>query len=180
MIAIGIGCRKSCASEAIVALVRRALAECGRGSLPPCGGGPGRGVAQAQPIESQSLYPSGQRDPSSVMLRMPPSPARGEGEGAPRLFTLVDKRGEPGLRGAAEALGFELVFLSRAALAAAAPRLLTLSPAAQRRFGLDSVAEAAALAGGGPNARLLAPRLAADGATCAIAVDRSGQWDDPP
>jgi cobalt-precorrin 5A hydrolase len=97
----------------------------------------------------------------------------------PRLFTLVDKRGEPGLIAAAEALGFELVFLSRAALAAVAPRLLTRSPAAQRRFGLDSVAEAAALAGAGPKATLLAPRLAADGATCAIAVDCS-EWSAPP
>jgi len=92
-------------------------------------------------------------------------------EGVPRLFSLIDKSGEPGLSAAAEALGFELVFLSREALAAAAPRLLTRSAASQRRFGLASVAEAAALAGAGPRARLLAPRLAAYGATCAIALD---------
>jgi len=91
---------------------------------------------------------------------------------------LIDKRGEPGLRAAAETLGLDLVFLPREALAAVAARLLTRSAAAQRQFGLDSVAEAAALAGGGPNARLLAPRLAAGGATCAIAVDR-GEGSDP-
>jgi cobalt-precorrin 5A hydrolase len=91
-------------------------------------------------------------------------------EGVPRLFSLIDKRGEPGLSAAAEALGLELIFLPREALAAAAPRLLTRSAAAQRRFGLASVAEAAALAGGGPNAKLLGPRLAANGATCAIAL----------
>ena len=107
MIAIGIGCRKSCASEAIVAIVERALADC-----------PGN-------------------------------------EGVRGLFSLADKRGEPGLNAAARTLGFDLVFLSREALAAATPRLLTRS--------------AAALAGGGPEARLLAPRLAANGATCAIA-----------
>jgi len=136
MIAIGVGCRKSCASEAIVAIVRRALADCR------------------------------------------------EVEGVRRLFSLADKRGEPGLSAAAEALGLELVFLSREALAAAAPRLLTRSAAAQRRFALDSVAEAAALAGGGPNAKLLAPRLAADGATCAIAlapcfIDRTAEASAP-
>jgi cobalt-precorrin 5A hydrolase len=187
LIAIGVGCRKSCASEAIVAIVRRALADCGqaawpvlagqqtRDSLPPCGGGQGRGVARRCPLEAQSLFPLAQRDPPSQ-----PSPTRGEGEAVPRLFSLIVKRDEPGLRAAAETLRFELVFLPREALAAVASRLLTRSAAAQRRFGLDSVAEAAALAGAGPNGRLLAPRLAADGATCAIAVDCSARRGDPP
>ena len=121
MISIGIGCRKSCAGEAIVALVTRALADC-----PEHGGIWG-------------------------------------------LFSLADKRDEPGLNAAAQTLGFDLVFLTREALAAATPRLLTRSAAAQSRFGLASVAEAAALAGGGPEARLMAPRRAAGGATCAIA-----------
>ena len=121
MIAIGLGCRKACASEAIVAIVRRALADC----------------------------------PDVDVVR--------------RLFSLADKSGEPGLRAAARTLGYELVFLSREALAAATPRVVTHSEAAQRRFGLASVAEAAALAGAGPGAKLLEPRLAMDGATCAIA-----------
>jgi cobalt-precorrin 5A hydrolase len=122
MIAIGLGCRKACASEAIVELVQRALADCG------------------------------------------------QAEGVRRLFSLEDKRDEPGLRAAAQALGCDLVFLSREALGAEAPRLLTRSAAVQSRFGLDSVAEAAALAGAGPDARLLGPRIAANGATCAIAL----------
>lgn len=148
LIAIGVGCRKSCASEAIVAIVRRALADCGQAewsalSLPPCGGGRG--------WRPSDLTAAGR-------------------EGVSRLFSVADKSGEPGLRTAAEALGFELVFLPREALAAAAPRILTRSAATQRRFALDSVAEAAALAGAGPNARLLAPRLAQNGATCAIAI----------
>ena len=127
MIAVGVGCRKSCPSAAIVALVRRALADCA-------------GV-----------------------------------EGAPRLFSVADKSGEPGLVAAAQALGYDLVFLSREALAAAEPRLVTRSAAAQSRFGLASIAEAAALAGAGPEGRLRGPRLAANGATCAIAfVDQIG------
>jgi cobalt-precorrin 5A hydrolase len=121
MIALGVGCRKNCASSAIVEIVRRALGDCP------------------------------------------------DIEGAPRLFSLVDKSGEPGLRAAAQTLGFDLAFLPREALAATTPRILTHSRAAQRRFGLASVAEAAALAGAGPGARLLGPRLAAKGATCAIA-----------
>jgi cobalt-precorrin 5A hydrolase len=98
-------------------------------------------------------------------------------DGARRLFTLEDKAGDPAVRAAAAELGFELQGLSREALAAAAPRLRTRSAAAQRRFGLASIAEAAALAGGGPNARLLAPRLAADGATCAVAIDFDSSAD---
>lgn len=131
MIAIGLGCRKECASEAIVAIVRRALAAC-----------------------------------SGV-------------EGVRRLFSLVEKSGEPGLRMAAETLGFELVFLPHEALAAVATRVLTHSPAAQRRFGLASVAEAAALAGAGPGAKLLMPRLAANGATCAVALVAEQEPGEP-
>jgi cobalt-precorrin 5A hydrolase len=74
-------------------------------------------------------------------------------DGARRLFTLEDKAGDPAVRAAAAELGFELQGLSREALAAAA------------------------LAGGGPNARLLAPRLAADGATCAVAIDFDSSAD---
>lgn len=89
----------------------------------------------------------------------------------PRMFTLSDKQGDKELAAAANLLNFELVFLPREALAATAPRLLTKSAAAQRRFGLPSVAEAAALAGAGPNGRLLGPRRISAGATCAIAID---------
>jgi cobalt-precorrin 5A hydrolase len=101
-------------------------------------------------------------------------------EGVRRLFSLADKSEEPGLNAAARTLGFELVFLSREALAAVGPLVLTRSAAAQNRFGLASVAEAAALAGAGPRARLLAPRLAAKGATCAIAVAEPQKSDTRP
>jgi cobalamin biosynthesis protein CbiG len=87
-----------------------------------------------------------------------------------QLYTIEGKRGEPGLRAAAEALRMDLVFLSREALQAAMSRVVTRSAAAERRFDVASVAEAAALAGAGPAAVLLIPRIAADGATCAIAA----------
>jgi cobalt-precorrin 5A hydrolase len=125
LIAIGIGCRKNCPGETIVALVQRALADLG------------------------------------------------EIEGERRLFSLIDKQVEAGLHTAAAALACDLVFLPRAALAAMTPRLLTRSAATQKRFGLESIAEASALAGAGEKARLLGPRLVENGATCAIAMEPS-------
>lgn len=85
------------------------------------------------------------------------------------LFTVADKRGEPGLAAAAAALGLDLVFLSHSQLAAVASGVVTASPGSMARFALPSIAEAAALAGAGPGARLLVPRLAEGGVTCAIA-----------
>ena len=123
LIAIGIGCRKTCARADIVALVQSAL-----GGL------------------------------TTTSTRS-------------RMFTLVDKQGDTELAAAADLLDLELVFLPREALAATTPRLLTKSAAARRRFGLPSIAEAAALAGAGPNSRLLGPRRVGAGVTCAIAID---------
>ncbi len=95
--------------------------------------------------------------------------AAGAGKGA-TLFTLADKHDEPGLRAAAGALGLDLRALSRDALRAASPGVVTRSAAAEARFGVPSVAEAAALAGAGPGAVLLVPRVARGGATAAVAV----------
>ncbi len=94
----------------------------------------------------------------------------GAPEGALRLFTLDAKGGEPGLVEAARLLGTPLTLLPLEALQAQAARVVTPSQAAQARFGAPAVAEAAALAGAGEGGRLLGPRLAADGATCAIAL----------
>jgi len=91
-------------------------------------------------------------------------------EGQRGLFTLADKSDEPGMIAAAQALGAPLTALPLEALRAEEPRILTRSPAARQRFGAASVAEAAALAGAGPGGRLLGPRLAANGATCAVAL----------
>jgi cobalt-precorrin 5A hydrolase len=87
----------------------------------------------------------------------------------PGLFTIRDKNGEPGLAEAADHLGLELVFLSRDALREQARSVVTRSPRAEARFGVPSVAEAAALAGAGAGSVLLVPRISGQGATCAVA-----------
>lgn len=98
----------------------------------------------------------------------------GAPEGELRLFTLAAKADEPGLVEAARLLGASLAALPLAALKAQADRILTPSEAAQARFGAPNIAEAAALAGAGADGRLIGPRLAADGATCAIALSGEG------
>ena len=77
---------------------------------------------------------------------------------APEALDLIAapelKRDEHGVAAAAAALGVPLV---------RSERVLAL-------MGIPSVAEAAALAGGGPTARLIVPRIAIGPATCALAV----------
>jgi cobalt-precorrin 5A hydrolase len=91
-------------------------------------------------------------------------------DGAPLgLFTIADKRTEPGLTEAASRLGLNLVFLPRAALRDQASNVRTHSPRSEAQFGVPSVAEAAALAGAGQGASLLVARIVHGGATCAIA-----------
>ena len=94
----------------------------------------------------------------------------GAPEGERRMFTLAAKSDEPGLIEAARIIGVALMALPLAALNAQAERILTPSAATQARFGAPNIAEAAALAGAGEGGRLLRPRLAADGATCAVAL----------
>jgi cobalt-precorrin 5A hydrolase len=80
----------------------------------------------------------------------------GAPEGEISMFTLL--------------LRIVLTPLPLAALNAQAERILTPSAPAQARFGAPNIAEAAALAGAGEGGRLIGPRLAAEGATCAVAV----------
>jgi cobalt-precorrin 5A hydrolase len=91
-------------------------------------------------------------------------------EGEREMFTLAAKAHEPGLIEAARILGVALTLLPLEALAAQAERIVTPSAAARARFGAPNIAEAAALAGAGVGGRLLGARLAADGATCAVAL----------
>lgn len=86
-----------------------------------------------------------------------------------RLFTIVDKRDDAAIQRAAAALGYELRYLSREALRKVSPKVQTRSAVALARFGVHSVAEAAALAGAGADATLVVPRMSENGATCAIA-----------
>ena len=94
----------------------------------------------------------------------------GAPQGERRMFTLAAKCEEPGLIEAARLIGVALTPLPLEALQAQAERILTPSAAAQSRFGAPNIAEAAALAGAGEGGRLLGPRIAADGATCAVAL----------
>lgn len=85
------------------------------------------------------------------------------------LFTYEGKRSEEGLTAAAEELVLPLGFLSLKSLQAVADKITRRSEAAEKALGIPSVAEAAALAGGGADAQLIVPRLTGDGVTCAIA-----------
>jgi cobalt-precorrin 5A hydrolase len=58
--------------------------------------------------------------------------------------------------------------VSQAALVEAGERAITKSGRVQELIGIPSVAEAAALAAGGPDTRLLAPRIVVGPVTCAL------------
>ena len=107
LIAIGVGCRKS-------APAKRSSRSCGApsptaASIPsPLWGRPREGGRAAYPTHAQPRSPLDQRDPSpSCFPHL--SPQGGKGKAA-ALLSLIDKRGEPGLRAAADALGFDLTF----------------------------------------------------------------------
>jgi cobalt-precorrin 5A hydrolase len=80
------------------------------------------------------------------------------------------KGGEHGVAAAAAALGVPLVLVAKADLEAAGARTKTRSERVLTLIGVPSVAEAAALAAGGPAARLILPRITVGVATCALAV----------
>jgi cobalt-precorrin 5A hydrolase len=119
-VAVGVGCRKGCPADTILALVRQAL------------------------NQATDATPSG-------------------------LFTIADKYDELGLAEAADRLGLGLTFLSRDALRAREADIQTRSAHTEAVFRIPSVAEAAALVGAGPGSVLVVPRIAAGGATCALA-----------
>lgn len=81
------------------------------------------------------------------------------------LATVESKAGEAGITGAAERFGVPLVSYPAARLAAIA--VPHPSEAARAATGTPSVAEAAALAGGG---ELLVPKRRSVSATCAVAT----------
>jgi cobalt-precorrin 5A hydrolase len=85
------------------------------------------------------------------------------------IATSAAKSAEPGIAGAAAALGVPLVLVAQIDLEAAAGRTVTSSDRVIALAGVPSVAEASALAAGGSAARLVAPRVAVGPATCALA-----------
>jgi cobalt-precorrin 5A hydrolase len=81
----------------------------------------------------------------------------------------TDKGEESSIAAVALVYGLPLLFVPQPALEAAAARCKTNSQRARALKGVPSVAEAAALAAGGPDAKLLFPRIALGPATCALA-----------
>jgi cobalt-precorrin 5A hydrolase len=90
------------------------------------------------------------------------------------IATSAAKGSEPGIAAAASSIGVPLVLVAPRDLAAAGERTATRSARVLALAGVPSVAEAAALAAGGPAARLLAPRVAVGPATCALADSGGG------
>jgi cobalt-precorrin 5A hydrolase len=88
-----------------------------------------------------------------------------------RLIATIDtKRGDKAIEAAASVMGVPVVVMTGGELVTASRRAATRSARVQALVGLPSVAEAAALAAGGPAARLLLPRIVIGPATCALAV----------
>ena len=79
------------------------------------------------------------------------------------------KAQECGIIEAAAARRIHIELISQQALEAASKHALTRSARALAAMNVDSVAEAAALAGAGINPRLLGPRAAVGPVTCALA-----------
>jgi cobalt-precorrin 5A hydrolase len=91
-----------------------------------------------------------------------------------QIFTLARKAETSALRDAAARLGVEVVSLDEAEFSARQKEFLARGASAsalvQEKTGFASVAEAAALMGGGPKAVLIAPRRAQNNVTCALAA----------
>jgi cobalt-precorrin 5A hydrolase len=150
MIVAGIGCRTGVSAEAVLAILRDAA---------------GHVVPGLDPGTYPSGRPAGVGPPQRVGPRVKPA-----GDGASWSLAVPEfRRAEPGIGEAAAALGVDILWIARAALKGEQGRCLTRSARAEAEVGLACVAEAAALAGAGPGSRLVLPRIARGGVTCAVA-----------
>jgi cobalt-precorrin 5A hydrolase len=151
MIVLGVGCRTGVSAEAVLAILRDAALNVVSGLDP-------------------GTYPFGRPDdivaPQAVGPRVEPA---GDDLGGWFLAVPDFRRAEPGIGEAAATLGLAILWIARDALKGEQGRCLTRSARAEAEVGLSCVAEAAALAGAGPGARLLLPRIARGGVTCAVA-----------
>jgi cobalt-precorrin 5A hydrolase len=86
------------------------------------------------------------------------------------IATMDAKSAEKGIEVAAHAMQVPMVLVTKTDLVSVLMRVATRSERTERLVGVPSVAEAAALAAGGPAARLIAPRIVVGGATCALAA----------
>jgi cobalt-precorrin 5A hydrolase len=85
------------------------------------------------------------------------------------IATIDTKTCEKAIEATASVLRVPLVLVTPADLVIASRRAPTLSARVKELVGTPSVAEAAALAAGGPAARLIAARIVVGPATCALA-----------
>jgi cobalt-precorrin 5A hydrolase len=86
------------------------------------------------------------------------------------IATMLGKNEEPGIAAAAKTLGVRVVALEQSALKTASAPAATRSARVLALTGVPSVAETAALAAAGADARLIATRLVVGGAACALAA----------
>jgi cobalt-precorrin 5A hydrolase len=86
------------------------------------------------------------------------------------LATAAEKGDEPGLRAAAGRLSLPLILVAQPNLALASHKALSFSQRVLDLKGVPSIAETAAIAAAGRDARLLAKRVSNRDATCAIAI----------
>ncbi|MBB2970986.1 cobalamin biosynthesis protein [Mesorhizobium sp. RMAD-H1] len=86
------------------------------------------------------------------------------------IFSLDRKKAEPAVRALGEHFRREVVFFDAQRLEEETPRLLNPSEAVYQAVGCHGVAESAALAGAGPFARLIVPKMRSQHVTVAIAM----------
>jgi cobalt-precorrin 5A hydrolase len=84
------------------------------------------------------------------------------------IATVAGKAGDPGLVEAARAFNLHLTPVALDAMQGVTG--VTQSLHSERRFGVASVSEAAALAAAGPSATLILPRIQSARVTCALAA----------
>ncbi|MBP1182578.1 cobalamin biosynthesis protein [Methylobacterium sp. PvR107] len=93
-----------------------------------------------------------------------------DGTALAAVATAADRAGEPAIAAAAAGFGLSPCPVEPAALEASDARVVTRSARIENLRGIGSLAEAAALAVAGPESRLVLPRIASGGATCALAL----------
>jgi cobalt-precorrin 5A hydrolase len=109
-----------------------------------------------------------------VVRRLDPRDGSAGDEAIDAIAVPAFRRDEPGIAEAARALGLPILWVAREALKGEQGRCLTHSARAEAAVGLSCVAEAAALSAAGPGSRLVVPRIAGGGVTCALAEGLSG------
>jgi cobalt-precorrin 5A hydrolase len=96
------------------------------------------------------------------------------------IATPEAKGNEAGIAAAAAALGVPLILVEQDDLESAGSRVETRSQRVMELMNVPCVAEAAALAAGGPAARLVLPRIAVGPATCALARSEAASPEATP